>query len=183
MATAPGLGQHSHGIALGLAVILLAVAGGRRPRPGSPGRRRVSAAEPASAGVAATGEVTRVTVTIQGMRFTPDGLRVPAGNTLQMTVVNSGDDVHDLVLETGERTPRLSPGQSATMEIAVVGRDLGGLVLRRRSPPDGHGPGHRGRRGQRTTAGLAASGQGRPSTTATAAHAADTAVTADQSPT
>ena len=28
VATAPGLGQHSHGIALGLAVILLAVAGG-----------------------------------------------------------------------------------------------------------------------------------------------------------
>ena len=83
-------------------------------------------AEPASAGVAATGEVTRVTVTIQGMRFTPDTLRVPAGNSLQITVVNSGDDVHDLVLETGERTPRLSPGQSATLEIPVVGRDLAG---------------------------------------------------------
>ena len=76
--------------------------------------------------MAATGEVTRVTVTIQGMRFTPDTLRVPAGNSLQITVVNSGDDVHDLVLETGERTPRLSPGQSATLEIPVVGRDLAG---------------------------------------------------------
>ena len=60
------------------------------------------------------------------MRFTPDTLRVPAGNSLQITVVNSGDDVHDLVLETGERTPRLSPGQSATLEIPVVGRDLAG---------------------------------------------------------
>ncbi len=125
VATAPGLGQHSHGIALGLAVILIAVAGGVALDPAALGGAAATA-EPASAGVAATGEVTRVTVTIQGMRFTPDTLRVPAGNSLQITVVNSGDDVHDLVLETGERTPRLSPGQSATLEIPVVGRDLAG---------------------------------------------------------
>ena len=125
VAAAPGLGQHSHGIALGLAVILLAVAGGVALDPAALGGA-AARAEPASAGVAATGEVTRVTVTIQGMRFTPDTLRVPAGNSLQITVVNSGDDVHDLVLETGERTPRLSPGQSATLGIPVAGRDLAG---------------------------------------------------------
>ena len=125
VAAAPGLGRHSHGIALGLAVILLAVAGGVALDPAALGGAAATA-EPASAGVAATGEVTRVTVTIQGMRFTPDTLRVPAGNSLQITVVNGGDDVHDLVLETGERTPRLSPGHSATLEIPVVGRDLAG---------------------------------------------------------
>jgi len=125
VATAPGLGQHSHGIALGFAVILLAVAGGVALDPAALGGAAATA-EPASAGVAATGEVTRITVTIQGMRFTPGTLRVPAGDSLQITVVNSGDDVHDLVLETGERTPRLSPGQSATLEIPVVGRDLAG---------------------------------------------------------
>ncbi len=125
VAAAPGPGRHAHGIALGLAVILLAVAGGAAVDPAALGGAAATA-EPASAGVAATGEVTRVTVTIQGMRFTPDTLRVPAGDSLQITVVNSGDDVHDLVLETGERTPRLSPGQSATVEIPVVGRDLAG---------------------------------------------------------
>ena len=120
-----GLGQHSHGIVVGLALVLLAVAGGVAIDPAALGSASASA-EPASAGVTASGQVTRVTVTIQGMRFTPDLLRVPAGDTLQITVVNSGDDVHDLVLETGERTPRLAPGQSAVLVVPVVGRDLAG---------------------------------------------------------
>ena len=41
-------------------------------------------------------------------------------------MVNNGDDVHDLVLETGQRTARLSPGQRATIDVGVVGRSLDG---------------------------------------------------------
>jgi nitrite reductase (NO-forming) len=60
------------------------------------------------------------------MRFTPQRIQVPTGNTLTVKVVNSGDDVHDLVLETGQRTPRLSPGQTATIDVGLVGRSLEG---------------------------------------------------------
>ncbi|MCF8525957.1 MAG: multicopper oxidase domain-containing protein [Candidatus Nanopelagicales bacterium] len=117
--------HHSGGGVVALAVVLLAIVGGVAYDPAAVGAGTVSAA-PASAGVTATGEATEVTVTIEGMRFTPDRIQVPAGNTLTVTVMNGGDDVHDLVLETGQRTPRLSPGQAATIEVGVIGRPLAG---------------------------------------------------------
>lgn len=117
--------HHSGGAVVALAVVLLAVVGGIAYDPAAVGAAAVSAA-PASAGVTPTGETTDVTVTIEGMRFTPQRIQVPAGNTLTVTVVNSGDDVHDLVLETGQRTPRLSPGQTATIDVGLVGRSLEG---------------------------------------------------------
>lgn len=50
-----------------------------------------------------------------------------AGDRLVITVRNADRaDVHDLVLETGHSTGRLAPGESATMEVGVVGRDLAG---------------------------------------------------------
>ena len=117
--------HHSGGAVVALAIVLLAVVGGVAYDPAAVGAAAVSAA-PASAGVTPTGETTAVTVTIEGMRFTPQRIQVPAGNTLTVTVVNSGDDVHDLVLETGQRTPRLSPGQTATIDVGLVGRSLEG---------------------------------------------------------
>ena len=117
--------HHSGGAVVALAVVLLAVVGGVAYDPAAVGAAAVSAA-PASAGITPTGESTDVTVTIEGMRFTPQRIQVPAGNTLTVTVVNSGDDVHDLVLETGQRTPRLSPGQTATIDVGLVGRSLEG---------------------------------------------------------
>ena len=123
---APGPTLHqSGGAVVALAIVLLAVVGGVAYDPAAVGAAAVSAA-PASAGVTPTGETTAVTVTIEGMRFTPQRIQVPAGNTLTVTVVNSGDDVHDLVLETGQRTPRLSPGQTATIDVGLVGRSLEG---------------------------------------------------------
>jgi nitrite reductase (NO-forming) len=113
------------GVVLALAGTLLAVVGGVAYDPAAVGAAAVSA-EPASTGVAPTGRVTTVTVTIEGMRFTPNTVGVPAGDELVIRVVNDGDDVHDLVLETGQRTPRLSPGQRATLEVGVVGRELDG---------------------------------------------------------
>jgi nitrite reductase (NO-forming) len=123
-ATKPALHQ-SGGAVVALATVLLAVVGGVAYDPAAVGAAAVSAA-PASAGVTPTGEATEVTVTIEGMRFTPQRIQVPTGNTLTVTVVNSGDDVHDLVLETGQRTPRLSPGQTATIDVGLVGRSLEG---------------------------------------------------------
>lgn len=117
--------HHSGGAVVALAVVLLAVVGGVTYDPAAVGVATATTA-PASAEVTPTGETTEVSVTIEGMRFTPGVIQVPAGNSLVVTVINSGDDLHDLVLETGQRTPRLSPGRTATIDVGVVGRSLEG---------------------------------------------------------
>lgn len=90
-------------------------------------------ADPQSAGlsskreeVAATGETTSVTVTVEGMRFVPDLVEVPRGNRLEITLLNNGDQNHDLVLETGEKTGRIAPGDTAVIDAGVIGSDVEG---------------------------------------------------------
>ncbi len=107
----------------GLAAVLLAVAAG--VAFDSTGL----AGDPASAaaGVPASGETRTVQVEAQDMRFVPDRIEVPAGTRLLIEVTNADDgDVHDLVLDTGDDTGRLAPGESATLDVGVVGRDLDG---------------------------------------------------------
>ncbi|MDO5723123.1 MAG: multicopper oxidase domain-containing protein [Flaviflexus sp.] len=76
--------------------------------------------------VSATGETTAITVTIEGMRFIPDLVEVPVGNQLDITVVNDGDQNHDLVLETGQKLDRLAPGESAVLNAGIIGSDVEG---------------------------------------------------------
>jgi nitrite reductase (NO-forming) len=77
--------------------------------------------------VAATGETTTVRVEARGMRFRPGTVTVPAGNRLVVELVNADEeDVHDLVLESGQRTGRLAPGERAELVVDVVARDLKG---------------------------------------------------------
>ena len=85
-------------------------------------------ARSAAAGVAATGHVTRVSVQAVHMRFTPSTIRVPAGNRLVIEVTNTDKDgdVHDLVLDSGADSGRLASGESATLDVGVVGRDVEG---------------------------------------------------------
>ena len=80
----------------------------------------------AAAAAASTGETTTVTVTMEGMRFTPDVIGVPAGNALVIELVNEGDQVHDLVLANGASSGRVFPGKSATVEVGVIAADLEG---------------------------------------------------------
>jgi nitrite reductase (NO-forming) len=77
-----------------------------------------------SAEVAETGHTTTVRVEVEGMRFTPAAIDVPAGDRLVVEFHNTGTDVHDLTVENGVRSPRLAPGESATVEVGVVGADL-----------------------------------------------------------
>ncbi|MGI5442857.1 multicopper oxidase domain-containing protein [Streptomyces shenzhenensis] len=115
------------GVALGLAVVLLAVAGGGAVDVRSLPVLDRSAAKSADGGaVTPTGRTTRVTVTIRDMRFSPSSVAVPAGNRLVIALQNTGTDTHDLVLETGAGTGRLSPGQQGTLDAGVVGRSLEG---------------------------------------------------------
>ncbi|WP_420749318.1 multicopper oxidase domain-containing protein [Rhodococcus sp. O3] len=80
----------------------------------------------ASAGVAPTGNTTEVQVEMVGMRFVPDRISVPAGDRLVLTVTNSDDQVHDLVLSSGHDSGRIGSGQTATVEVGVVGADIDG---------------------------------------------------------
>ena len=119
----PG-GQLRGMAATGLATVVLAVAVGVALDPlGLTG----TGAAAADAGVTATGETTTVRVEAHDMRFTPATITVPAGDRLVIELVNTDtEDVHDLVLDTGDRTPRIAPGESATLDVGVVGRDLAG---------------------------------------------------------
>ncbi|MFG3494848.1 multicopper oxidase domain-containing protein [Streptomyces sp. NPDC047928] len=120
----PGLGS----VAFGVAVVVLAVAGGAAadvrslPVPASSAAKGTGDANEARP----TGRTTTVQVTVRDMRFTPSAIEVPAGDRLVVVLHNTGTDTHDLVLETGARTDRLSPGERGTLEAGVVGRDLSG---------------------------------------------------------
>ncbi|KGN41783.1 multicopper oxidase domain-containing protein [Knoellia aerolata] len=115
-------GRHTGMAAVGLAAVVLATAAGVAADPAALGGVGRSAAGE----VAATGETTTVRVEARGMRFHPASVTVAAGNRLVIEVVNQDTDVHDLALESGERSGRLSPGASGRVEVAVVGRGLDG---------------------------------------------------------
>lgn len=82
----------------------------------------------ASAGsVSPTGRTTTITVSMNAMRFTPDVLTVPAGDRLVIELRNDDPaEVHDLVLDSGVTSGRLSPGESATVDAGVISQDLAG---------------------------------------------------------
>jgi nitrite reductase (NO-forming) len=107
--------------AAGLAVVVLAVAGAVAA---DPAKLHTHVAAPP--GVAATGHTTAVSVRVQGMRFVPDTVEVPAGDRLVITLANTGTDHHDLLLSNGTRTGRLAPGESTALDAGVIGADLDG---------------------------------------------------------
>ncbi|WP_436326109.1 multicopper oxidase domain-containing protein [Brevibacterium sp. FAM 27836] len=110
--------------AAGMALVLVAVAGGVALDPNA---TTAVTARAASAGVTPTGETTTVRVEAKDMRFSPDSVDVPAGNRLVIELKNTDDqDVHDLVLDNGVDSGRLSPGESATVDVGIVGEDLEG---------------------------------------------------------
>lgn len=110
-------------IVAGISIVILAIALGGAVDPAALGP---AANAGASAGVAATGQTTVVDIGVKGMRFIPSRIEVPAGNKLIINLKNTGEDIHDLTLETGQATPRLKPGESATLDVGVVGRNIEG---------------------------------------------------------
>jgi nitrite reductase (NO-forming) len=80
-----------------------------------------------TAGAAPTGETTTVRVEARDMAFHPATIDVPAGNRLVIRLANTDDeDTHDLVLPDGAHTPRLAPGESATLDAGVIGASTEG---------------------------------------------------------
>jgi nitrite reductase (NO-forming) len=117
-------GQVAGLAATGLAAVVLAVAVGVAVDPASLGGTRIVAAD---AGVSATGQTRTVAVEAHDMRFSPSTVEVAAGTRLVIEVTNTDEgDVHDLVLDSGADSGRLAPGESARVDVGVVGRDVAG---------------------------------------------------------
>ena len=115
-------GRHTGLAAVALASVVLAVAGGAALDPAALG----TSAAAASNGVAATGRVTTVNVVASHMRFVPASVDVPAGDRLVLVLTNKDADVHDLALETGQSTGRVTRGRTVRLDVGVVGRNLKG---------------------------------------------------------
>lgn len=143
------------GVVSGLAIVALTVASAVALDPAAAGVVGL----PGQPGPAPTGQVTRVAVQISGMRFIPDHVSVPAGNTLEIILQNTGTDVHDLVLEDGATTGRLAPGETGQLTTlppasgldgwcSVAGHRQMGMVFRvdvtnaadQTTPDQGQGP-------------------------------------------
>ncbi len=117
------LGQTTGMAVVGLGLVMTAVAFGGSLDPAGLGGPTQSAAH----GAIATGHTTTVAVEAEDMRFTPSRIEVPVGDQLVIRVENTDlTDVHDLVLETGHDTGRLAPGESAVIDVGVIGRNLDG---------------------------------------------------------
>jgi hypothetical protein len=61
---------------------------------------------------------------VVGFDVTPDRLVVDPGTPLALDVVNEGDEVHDLAVQSGPRTRRLDPGHSERLELGVISTSL-----------------------------------------------------------
>lgn len=75
---------------------------------------------------AATGDVTSVTVTVEGMSFSPAVIEVPVGNSLEVTFTNTGDQRHDLAFANGAATEPIAPGTSQVLDVGVIHQDMDG---------------------------------------------------------
>ncbi|MBB2910120.1 nitrite reductase (NO-forming) [Streptosporangium becharense] len=153
----PALGGVAAGCLLTAVAVVVATTGGSGPETA----------------VVATGART-VEVTLSGMSIRPAVIEAPAGTVLTLRVTNADAQRHDLRLATGERTPLLGAGQSATLTLAplaeavdgwctVVGHRAAGMTMRivpvgaSAQPADQSGPsgsgvpsGHSGHGGQGT---------------------------------
>lgn len=78
-------------------------------------------------GVAETGRTRTVDVVARNMTFTPDVITVDPGDRLVIRLTN-GDEgmIHDLVMASGATSGRLSPGESANVDLGVVGQTTDG---------------------------------------------------------
>jgi nitrite reductase (NO-forming) len=115
-------GRHTGQAAVAVASVVLAVAVGVALDPAALDRGVTAA----SGGDVATGRVTTVNVVSSNMRFVPASVDVPAGNRLVLVVTNTDPDVHDLALETGQITARITRGRTVRLDVGVVGRNLKG---------------------------------------------------------
>jgi nitrite reductase (NO-forming) len=111
-----------HEVLVGALALVLAVTVGVALEPGSAGLGGTASPARSGSGVAPTGEVTRVSVRAVDMAYEPALIEVPAGDRLVIELTNADPTTaHDLTLGGGVGTPRLRPGESAVLDVGVVG--------------------------------------------------------------
>jgi nitrite reductase (NO-forming) len=108
-------------VAAGLALVLVAVLVGLVIDRGASGP-----VTPATGGVPATGEITTVSVTADGMRYDPDHITVPSGNRLVIELTNRDRRRHDLVLSNGADSGIVARGGTVRLDAGVIGTGLEG---------------------------------------------------------
>ncbi len=102
------------------------VAGASASSTQTPGGLMGLASGQGSASSGGTGQVVNANITIKGMSFVPSSVDVPVGATLRLTLKNTGSEVHDLVLATGQTTGRLAVGESKTITVNNVREPIAG---------------------------------------------------------
>ncbi len=110
----------------GITLVALALAAGPALQPVLDGTSGAVAAPTTT--VAPTGETTRVEVSArEDMTYSPSRIEVPAGDRLVIELTNEdGTTVHDLFFDDEHRTQRLAKGETATLDLGVVGADREG---------------------------------------------------------
>ncbi|ARV65891.1 cupredoxin domain-containing protein [Corynebacterium glutamicum] len=82
---------------------------------------------PGVAPVASSNEdVYAVTITAGDMVFIPNVIEVPAGKSLEVTMLNEDDMVHDLKFANGVQTGRVAPGDEITVTVGDISEDMDG---------------------------------------------------------
>jgi nitrite reductase (NO-forming) len=107
-------------IAVGIASAAALIGGGMFALSGGLDR---TVTERVPAGGTRTVRVALVDAVV-GFDVTPDRLVVDRGTHLVLEVVNEGEEVHDLALESGRRTRRLSPGESQRLDLGEITTSL-----------------------------------------------------------
>lgn len=114
--------RHSGAALLAVATLLMASTFGIALDPESAGLT-MQASAPASE---PTGNTTTVEISMNNMRFTPDTIEVPAGNRLVIELSNADTVTHDLVLDNGVTSGRVSAGKSVTVDAGVIADGMDG---------------------------------------------------------
>ncbi|WP_241985582.1 MULTISPECIES: multicopper oxidase domain-containing protein [Cryobacterium] len=79
-----------------------------------------------TSGAASTGHTTTVAVDMVDTRFVPDRIEVPVGDELVITLTNSDDMAHNLVLESGVVSGSIAAGASESVALGVIGASIEG---------------------------------------------------------
>ncbi|HSO69003.1 MAG TPA: multicopper oxidase domain-containing protein [Arachnia sp.] len=111
------------GLVAGVAALAIALSVGVGLDPAAAG---VASTTAPAASVPATGETVRVKVAARDMKFVPDSVEAQPGDRVIVELVNEDPTtVHDLLIGT-LRTPRLAPGESAELDLGIVGQSIEG---------------------------------------------------------
>ena len=111
------------GLVAGVAALAIALSIGVGLDPAAAG---VAAVAPPPSAVSATGETVRVKVAARDMTFVPSSVEVRPGDRVVIELVNEDPTtVHDLLVGAA-RTARLAPGESAELDLGVVGESMSG---------------------------------------------------------